>query len=150
MAAAAAAAITVAVAAVATRSLGGVHTCNLSICEAEAGGSQWVQDQPGVCVSNLLSHLPSLKNVVFDLWATQIICGRVWSHILVFWFWIAHVLDSLLLKKNQAKAHWSWLMHAYNPSTWNVEAGGPEVWSHLQLCFEFDASLGYRKPCLSK
>lgn len=40
------------------------------------------------------------------------------------------------------------LVHACNPSTLEVEAGGPEVQGHLRLHSEFESNLGYRRICL--
>ena len=38
--------------------------------------------------------------------------------------------------------------HAWNPSTWSVEAGGSEVPVHPQLHSEFKTNLRYIEPCL--
>lgn len=38
-------------------------------------------------------------------------------------------------------------VRAYNPSTQEMEAEGPEIQSHPQLCNEFEASLKYMEPC---
>lgn len=41
-------------------------------------------------------------------------------------------------------------LHADDRGTQELEAGGPRVQSHSMLCREFQASLGYMRPCLTK
>lgn len=38
--------------------------------------------------------------------------------------------------------------HAYNPSTWDVEAGSSQVQNHALLHSEFKVIVGYLRPCL--
>ena len=42
------------------------------------------------------------------------------------------------------------IAHAYNPNTWEAEAGGSRVQGQPQQCNKFEASLMYRTPCLKK
>lgn len=44
------------------------------------------------------------------------------------------------------------VVKTYNLSTQEVEMemGGSKVQGHPQLCIEFDASVGYMRPCLRK
>ena len=44
----------------------------------------------------------------------------------------------------------SMVAHAYNPSIWEIEAGGSGVQSHAQLSGKFAASPAYVRPSLSK
>jgi hypothetical protein len=38
----------------------------------------------------------------------------------------------------------------YNPSSWKVESGGPEIQGYPPLHSKFEASLGYMKPYFKK
>ena len=40
------------------------------------------------------------------------------------------------------------MVHICHPSTWEMEAGGSGVQGHPWLHSEFEASLGYMRPCL--
>lgn len=42
------------------------------------------------------------------------------------------------------------MTHTYNPSIWEVYAGGSEIQGHLWLHSEFEASPGYMKSCIKK
>lgn len=41
------------------------------------------------------------------------------------------------------------VLASFDPSTWEVDAGGERAQGHPRLQSEFKASLGYVKPCLN-
>lgn len=50
----------------------------------------------------------------------------------------------------ESRALLGMLMHACNPTTWEVDARGSVVQEFKTILSKFEASLGYTSPCLGK